>query len=67
MRKAGIVPPSNWVAVEQQILQGLMMDASMENRETEIAIEQGIQEAEQQAIQQEEQMMQEQMQMPQQV
>lgn len=67
LRKANIPLPPEWILVEKQILQGLLMDASLENRETEMAIEQGIQEAEQQAIQQEEQMMQEQMQMSQQV
>jgi hypothetical protein len=60
MRKAGIQPPPSWLKVEEQILQGLMMDASLENRETEMAIEQGIQQAEKQSMQQEEQMMQEQ-------
>lgn len=58
MRKSGIVPPPEWVRVETQILQGLLMDASVENRETEMAIEQGIQEAEQEqmAAMQEQQM-----------
>ena len=65
MRKAGMPLPPEWIAVEKQILQGLLMDASIENRETEMAIEQGIQAAqeeqmamqEQQQIQQQPQMM----------
>jgi len=58
LRKAGMPLPPEWIAVEKQILQGLLMDASIENRETEMAIEQGIQAAqeEQMAAMQEQQM-----------
>lgn len=45
MRKAGITPPASWLNVENQILQGLLMDSSIENRETEQAINEGIAQA----------------------
>ncbi len=60
MRKAGIVPPDNWVKVEEQILQGILMDSFIENKETETAVDQGIM-----AAQQEQQAMQEQPMQPQ--
>jgi len=47
--------PPEWIAVEKQILQGLLMDASLENRETEMAIEQGIAESEEAMMQMKEQ------------
>lgn len=55
MRKAGVEPPPNWVKVEEQILQGILMDSFMENKETEAAVDEGIM-----AAQQENQMQQQQ-------
>lgn len=58
LRKAGIEPPPNWLKVEEQILQGLLMDSFLENKETEAAVDEGIMAAQQEA--QESQMQQQQ-------
>jgi hypothetical protein len=48
----------NWLKVEEQILQGILMTSFMENKETESAVDEGIMQAQQE--QQESQMMQQQ-------
>lgn len=47
MRKAGVVIPPSWEAVENEILQGLQMGLFMENQQEQAAINQGMMEAQQ--------------------
>lgn len=58
MREKGIMPPDNWIKVEEQILQGILMDSFMENKETEAAVDEGIMQAQQEQAMQQQQMQQ---------
>jgi hypothetical protein len=55
LREKGVEIPANWLAVEKELLQNIQMGLFIENKETESAVDEGIQQAqqEQQIMQQE--------------